>query len=92
MFVTLASSKGRYSAVSLVQVMHRISSPLLATGVALHVRRLPSERNPSDAASGGKRGVGYWSSAGVTDVRDGRVIAAARCREADARSDTAAGA
>ena len=78
MVVTLATSKGRSSAGSLVQVMRRIAALLLATGISLHVRWLPSERNPSDAASRGEQGPGYLSSAGVVNVHDGKVIAGAR--------------
>ena len=68
--------------------MRRIFSLLLATGIALHVRWLPSERNPSNTAGRGERGL----AAGVTDVHNGRVIAAARGPEADAVSDTGVGA
>ena len=59
MVVTLASAKGRSSASALVQTMRRIAALLLATGISLHVRWLPSERNPSDAASRGATGPGY---------------------------------
>ena len=59
MVVTLASAKVRSSAAALVQVMRRTAALLLATGISLRVRWLPSERNPSDAASRGATGPGY---------------------------------
>ena len=69
--VVFATSKGRSSAAALIQTMRRIAALFLGTGICLRLRWLPSERNPSDAASRGDDVVGYKSKEGVVDVASG---------------------
>ena len=51
MGVVLAVSKGRCSSYGLLRLLRRLSAHILATGIRLHLRWVPSELNTADADS-----------------------------------------